>query len=151
MRYLQRQKGFTLMELMIVVAIMAILATIAYPVYTDQMVRSKRSTATGALLQLTQRQEMFYADNNRYASTLSELLGEDVGDQIIRDGSAYYAGSGSNKYYELQVSSENFRRNYSLTAKPIGNQATDDLKCSLIGISSTGQKTAKGEDPTACW
>ncbi|OUD14181.1 type IV pilin protein [Thioflexithrix psekupsensis] len=151
MRELQQQRGFTLMELMIVVAIMAILAMIAYPMYNEQITRANRSTATGALLELTQRQEIFYADNNRYASSLSELLGSDVGDRIIKEGSSYYAGNAGSKFYELSIESENFRRNYTLTAKPYGRQAIDDTKCTALIITSTGKKAAEGEDPSACW
>jgi len=62
------QRGFTLIELMIVVAIIAILSTIAYPAYTDYITRGKITEATSALASKRILMEQFFQDNRTYAS-----------------------------------------------------------------------------------
>jgi type IV pilus assembly protein PilE len=65
---MQRAKGFTLIEIMITVAIVAILAGIALPTYTDYVLRSKFAEATGNLGDLRVKMEQYYMDNRRYSS-----------------------------------------------------------------------------------
>ena len=62
-----RDDGFTLIELMITVAIIAILAAIAYPAYTDQIRKGKRAECRSGLLQSMQQQERYYTQFNKYA------------------------------------------------------------------------------------
>lgn len=150
--------GFTLIELMIVVAIMALLAGIAYPIYTDQITRSNRSAATGALLEIAQRQEGFYADNNRYAPTLDELIGNNIGSRFVKDGSSYYAGEGGDvKVYALSLDSENFQRGYTASATPIGLQLTRETEmgiCHTFTYNSAGRKGIEGTGSGSisdCW
>lgn len=59
-------RGFTLIELMIVVAVIAIIAAIAYPSYMDYVRQSRRADATVALLELAQYMERYYTNNGRY-------------------------------------------------------------------------------------
>lgn len=63
--------GFTLVELMITVVILAILAAIAYPSYTNHVTRTRRSDAQVALLQIANQQERFFTECNRYASSVT--------------------------------------------------------------------------------
>ena len=63
----RRCRGFTLLELMIVVAILAIVASIAYPSYLGTVTRTTRSAAKRTLLEVANRQEQFFAENKRYA------------------------------------------------------------------------------------
>jgi type IV pilus assembly protein PilE len=65
---MQHKKGFTLLELMITVAVIAILAGIALPSYNDYVLRSKFSEATGNLADLRVKMEQYYADNRRYST-----------------------------------------------------------------------------------
>lgn len=69
----KRAGGFTLVELMIVVAIMAILAAVAIPAYVNYMNRVKQSEAANFLLTARLEMEEYFADNNRYAGTISCL------------------------------------------------------------------------------
>lgn len=65
---LKIQKGFSLIELMIVVAIVAILATIAYPAYTSQIAKGRRAECRGGLLQSMQQQERYFTQYNTYVT-----------------------------------------------------------------------------------
>lgn len=67
------QRGFTLIELMITVAIVAILASIAYPTYRDAMVKNRRASAKSLLADVAQRQQLFLMDNRAYAGSVADL------------------------------------------------------------------------------
>lgn len=69
----QRQRGFTLVELMVTVAIVGILAAIALPSYNQYVVRSNRSAAQAFLMEIAQAQAQFMADTRSYAGTVAEL------------------------------------------------------------------------------
>ncbi len=68
-----RQRGLTLVELMVVVAVMAIIATVAYPLYTAQVQKSRRADAKVALETIAMAQERFYTINGGYTAILSTL------------------------------------------------------------------------------
>ena len=68
-----RQGGFTLIELMITVAIVAILAMIAYPGYSAQMIKGRRSAAEAVLLDIAQREQQYMLDARSYAATVTAL------------------------------------------------------------------------------
>ena len=68
-------RGFTLIELMIAVAVVAILAMIAIPTYTAQMVKGRRSSAEAVLLDIAQRQQQYFLDSRAYAPDVATLLG----------------------------------------------------------------------------
>jgi type IV pilus assembly protein PilE len=67
------QTGFTLVELMIVVVIIGVLAAVAYPAYQNYTRKSRRAEALAALSEVATAQEKFYAENLRYAATISSL------------------------------------------------------------------------------
>jgi type IV pilus assembly protein PilE len=66
-------RGFTLIELMIAVAIVALLAAVAYPSYTKQIVRGQRTSGQDFVMDLAQREEQYFNDNRAYATTLAQL------------------------------------------------------------------------------
>lgn len=70
---IRRQRGFTLVELMVAVAIVAILASIAYPSYVNHVVKSNRASAQSVLMEIAQKQSQYMLDNRGYASDLSTL------------------------------------------------------------------------------
>ncbi|ERI54430.1 type IV pilin protein [Pseudomonas sp. AOB-7] len=70
---MQTAKGFTLIELMITVAVIGILAAVAYPSYTQYVVRANRGEAQAYLMDLAQRQQQILMDSRAYASTVSAL------------------------------------------------------------------------------
>jgi type IV pilus assembly protein PilE len=67
------QRGFSLIELVVVVALIGILASIAYPQYTEYMREARRNDATSTMMEIMQNQERFYTENNSYASNLGNL------------------------------------------------------------------------------
>lgn len=69
----QRQRGFTLIELMVVVAIVGILAAIALPAYSQYLVRSNRAAAQSYLMELSQAQTQYMADSRTYAASVDDL------------------------------------------------------------------------------
>ena len=68
-----RRRGFTLIELMIVVAIVAVLATIAYPSYTNHVVKTNRRAAQAAMMEVANRQQQFLLSNRAYTTSASDL------------------------------------------------------------------------------
>lgn len=69
----QRQRGFTLIEVMIALVVVALLAAIAYPSYLQQVVKSNRSTAQSHLMDIAQRQQQYLLDNRSYAADVATL------------------------------------------------------------------------------
>jgi type IV pilus assembly protein PilE len=70
---MRKNKGFTLIELLITVAIVGVLAAIAYPSYRSYVVRNNRAAAQSALMDISQRQQQYVIDNRAYAATTSAL------------------------------------------------------------------------------
>lgn len=73
MNQISKHKGLNLVELMIVIAIVGILASIGYPLYTDQMQRTRRADGKAMLMEVMEAQERFYSANNTYTTTLPSL------------------------------------------------------------------------------
>lgn len=120
------QKGFTLVELMIVVAIVGILASIAIPSYQDSVIKSRRTDATGALLIMANKMERFFTENNTYV------------------GATAVAGN-STDYFTITITAQN-ATTYTLKAAPTGTDA-----CGFLTITSTGVKGTENLTPAACW
>ena len=78
-----RQRGFTLVELMIVVAIVAILATIAYPSYTQYVIRGHRAAAQAEMMDIANRQQQFFLANRSYTADLG-ALGYALPDEVAK-------------------------------------------------------------------
>lgn len=108
------QKGFTLLELMIVVAVIAILAMIALPMYSEQVRKGKRAEAVQAIGDIQLRQERWRADNPSYA-TLDQLTGS------AANSTAY---NNALNYYNISVSNNN-ATDYTITATRKGDLAND--------------------------
>ena len=122
--------GFTLMELMIVVAIVGIIAAVGYPSYTQYVIRGKRSEGRSALLDTAARMERYYSDNNQYATLATVGIG---------------ATSENGHYNITQQSLTNGNQNYVLRAAP----TFTDTECGYLEITHAGAKTS--ESGTTCW
>jgi type IV pilus assembly protein PilE len=142
MRPSKRIKGFTLIELMISVAIVGILAGIAYPSYISHVTKSRRADATVALLGLANAMERRYTETNSYCDA-GGTGGEDTcGTADTNDTgspSIYSAQSpidGGTKYYDLTIYSVT-DNTYTLVANPINSQAGDGM----LQLSHTGERS----------
>jgi type IV pilus assembly protein PilE len=133
--------GFSLIELIITLAIMAILTTLAYPVYTQYIVAARRHDAQGALLDLAARMEQYYATYNRYTGA---TISVDPTTDVLASATT------PEGWYRLSVSMTD--TGYQLTAVPIAAQAAQDKQCTALSIDDRGVKSSKGSAKTAlCW
>ncbi len=134
------QRGFTLIELMIAVALVGILAAVALPSYHSVMQKSRRTEAKAALLDLASRQEKFYSLNNKYTATAGDL------------GYATLPANTESGLYSLSITADNI--SYTAKATPQGNQAKDSM-CYGFAIDGVGKKSnfsKTGDALTAdCW
>jgi len=145
-----RAAGFTLIELMITVVVLAILTMIAVPIYEHPIEESRRTDARTALLELAEREERYYATNNAYTSNPADLGYGSPGAPVawpVTIGSGYYT-------IEATVPDPNLAApSYLLTATAIGTQ-TSDTDCQIFTVDSTGVETsynAAGNVTTDCW
>ena len=123
-------KGFSLIEMMIVLVIFAILVTIAYPSYQDYVSRGRRSDGQAALLDLASRMERYYAQQNTYqTATIGTGAATDVrGSNLSPEG-----------WYTLSISAQT-ASSYTLQAVPNNQQATTDKRCQTLTINNLGVK-----------
>ena len=132
-----RQRGFTLIELMVTVAIVAILAAIALPAYQEQMRKSRRADAKQALLAVAQNMEKYYTENARYTTTSGSTTCPGATVIVTPSPEGYYAISAA-------CSSDNA---FALTATAQGAQA-GDTHCATLTYTSTNIKGGTNAD---CW
>ncbi len=143
-----RQAGVTLIELMIVIVIIAIIASSAYPLYTQYVVRAKRSVGTSMLMQVADRQQQYFMDNKRYASSL-ESLGYTSSPFMMNDEGKLVGDADPKRIYDISLS-DTSATSYTATAEPQENQADKDTKCMSLTLTHTGEKGHSGSG-TNCW
>lgn len=124
--------GFTLIELMITVAIVGILAAVAYPSYTDLVLRSNRSEAQRQLLHYANLQEQVFVDSRSYSTDMKGL------------GKSTVTIKTDSENYIISVSAQT-ATTFTLKAEAQSNQ-TNDSGCTTLTVDQIGTKT-----PTACW
>ena len=132
-------RGFTLIELMIVVAVVAILAAIAYPSYQDQVRKSRRGQAKADLAELSQRYERWHTTNNTYIGFWASVPADQR--RSPRQGAtAHYA-----------ITANEAANAFTLTATPQGAQV-NDTRCGSLGLNQAGVKTKTGSGTISdCW
>ena len=128
-------RGMTLIELLIVVAIVGILAAIAGPAWNDQVIKSRRADARNTLLAAQIEQEQYRANNLTYATSMS-AMGMGSFDSTSRD------------YYRVEVVSAD-ATSFLITATPNGNQANDST-CNIFAVRQTGPEHS-GYAALSCW
>lgn len=126
----QRQSGFTLVELLIVIGIVGVIAAIAYPSYQDSVRNTKRSEAQGALVSFAAAMEKHFSQNNSY---LDAGRSGDTGTPAIFSATAPLGST--NVYYNLTIEQAT-ASSFTLRATPTGSQSQDGF----LEINSLGQK-----------
>jgi len=143
-------RGFTLIELMITVAIIGILVKVAYPAYNQSVIKSRRADAKTALLDLAQREERYMSTANTY--TIDPVkLGYTAGSTL-----PISVMTGSKAYYSLTVSATSgstIATSFTATATPVSTQLTGDTKCGSFTLTNTGLQDVANATGTAadCW
>jgi type IV pilus assembly protein PilE len=142
-RYPFPARGFTLAELMITVAIVAVLASIALPSFLEQVRATRRADAEGALLGLSNAMERVFTQNNTYAPGGIPALGG-CASCIFAAQSPVDGGTAR---YTLAITAAN-ATSYTLSATP----TTSDPRCGVLTLTSTGVKGEGGTaDVDTCW
>jgi type IV pilus assembly protein PilE len=142
------QSGFTLIELMIVVAIITILAAVGYPSYTEYVMRSHRQAAKNAIFQIADRQEQFFLDNRTYAPTLSTLGYQADVIGLKRDGQLTTTADPDRTY--LLAMGNTSATTYTLAAVPQLVQAARDTDCAVLLMTQSGDRDVTGPSDE-CW
>lgn len=133
MKTVRNKLGFTLIEVMVVVAIIGILAAIAYPNYTDYVLRSNRTAATACLTEMAQLMERHYSANSFSYVGANPIAGV----ACDQDG-------GLQNRFNFTVTNL-AARTYQLNANAIGQQLAD-AGCTALSLTQTGAK-----NPANCW
>jgi type IV pilus assembly protein PilE len=128
------QIAFTLIELIIVLAIISILTCIAYPCYRNYVIAARRSNAAIALMNLASSMEQYYTDNHTY-------LGASFKNLRI---------SNNNDFYHLKITAET-NTTYLIEGIPVGVQAKADKKCGTLILNQFGEKSVSYGNATHCW
>lgn len=141
--------GFTLIELMIAVAVAAILATIAYPSYQEAVRRGKRAEGRAALMQLMQQQERFYSQRNSYIAFSAASTDDD--EKKFKWFSGDSAAASAYEISGVACDGETIENCVQLIAEPgsqkVGQNFADPV-CGKLTFTSTGVKDADGD---GCW
>lgn len=136
-----KQAGFTLLELMITVAVVAILSAIAYGSYRDQVMKSRRSAAAVCLMERAQFMERFYTTNMTYLNAPAPAACDAAVNAHYNAPS--FNGTPTARAYSLQI-----------VPRTGGVQANQDTKCATLRIDQAGVRSVTGTSsstPTDCW
>jgi len=142
-----KQKGITLIELMIVVAIIGLLSVIAYPAYDNYVKRSKRVTAEGDLYAFRNAMQRYFSENNSYVGSNGAAIGTDA-DPIAALFPSQSPIDGGAAAYDLSVTVDT-AQSFTLTATAVGSQADDE--CGNLSLSSTNVRGVTSSTVENCW
>jgi len=135
---MNKVKGITFIELLIAVAIIGILASVAYPSYTDFVMRSNRTEAQSELLRIANLQEQYFIDQRTYTSDLTDLG--------LSDNPFINTDTGGNYNFSATIGDDG--TSFTLTATTTGTFQNKDSTCTTFTINEVGQKGAESDD---CW
>jgi type IV pilus assembly protein PilE len=142
----RKESGVTMLELLIVVAIIAIISSYAYPSYMNHVAKTKRTAATSMLLQMADRQQQFFMDNKTYAADLTDL-GFSADPFVINDGGVASTDEDLQSVYSISMSNV-ATTTYTITADPLHGQKVRDANCGSLTLNQAGVRASGGDD---CW
>ncbi len=151
-----RERGFTLIEVMIVVAIVAILAAIALPNYQEYVRRAKRAEAEAILMEAAQYMQRYYSANDRYTAAAGKTAVEaeqKIGTASLLPASLRQSPKSGAANYTIAVFARDTPPSYTLRATRVGSMSAD--KCGTLVLSGLGVKgmdgPALGLVAADCW
>ena len=130
--------GFTLIELIVAVALMSIITMISVSSYRQYMVRANRTDAGAALLRIAAAQERWFLNNNRYSGDPVELIG---------------GTTTEHSYYDVTIDLEaDPAAGYTAIAEPVpGGRQSTDADCQELSIDETGLRDSEPKGIDVCW
>lgn len=136
----ESQRGFTLLEVMITVAIVAILSSIAYASYDSFVINSRRSAAATCVQERAQFMERYYSTYLTYSNPASPPVIAQCGAEV-------------SPFYQVGIQPGSLgAKTYTLRAVPQGIQATKDAGCGTLTLNAQGVRGVTGTKPVArCW
>ncbi|MEP1471487.1 MAG: type IV pilin protein [Halieaceae bacterium] len=143
--------GFTLIEVMIVVAILAILTAIGLPAYQDFVLKSNRTAGRGVLLDVASRQEQYFINNRQYTDSLTDL-GYTSDPFYVNNQADRSSSSGGDAIFQIDLTLLT-ATTYTVKAEAIsGSVQARDAKCTSFTLSGAGAKTNTGSGSVSdCW
>lgn len=131
-------KAYTLLELLITIAIVAILSVVSYQLYVWHIVSTRRADAQLALLKLSSALENYYLQHNTYeGATLAKINFPEKSPQ---------------GFYRMSFELDQNNQSYAAKATPLGDQAKRDKACGTLILMTDGRRSYQGEDQKAvCW
>lgn len=151
---LRTEVGFSLIELMIVVAIIGILASIAVPSYNDYLVRSRRGAAQSFVMQVASQENQILLDRRRYVSVANNGVFQNAPSTDASSGVNLPVPENVVNYYDVTVAATNpagAPPTFVVTATPKGSQVADTM-CGNLSLNELGSKTVSGTGtPADCW
>lgn len=141
LRHGRAARGFTLIELMIAVAIVATLASLALPSYQEYVRKSRRADAQSFMSEVVARQQHFLVDRRAYGTSIT--------DAPASNGLGMTIPTNISSYYTVTLTTDNSTSppSFSVKGVPAGSQASE--KCGTLTIDQRGAKTASGSG--TCW
>lgn len=139
MKNYMKKNGYSLIELMVTVAVVGVLVSISVPTYKSYSMKSRRSEGRSFAMEIMQRQEKYYNENNTYTTNLTQL-GYNSATPTSEQG-----------YYMVTATAapDGITNNVIITAQPIGTQ-TSDTECGSFIYNSNGVKSTSTAS-TTCW
>lgn len=130
----RRSGGFTLIEVMIVVAVIAILAAIAVPLYNDAVRKGRRVAVQATMQEMANREQQYLLDAREYAADLATLKYTVPAEQLA--------------WYDIAIATSTPPAAFTITVTPLAATGQDKEKCGVMTLTNDGAKTAAA---TGCW